>query len=258
MNADLNDEQSIIDACKDCTYVVHTASPFTLTKPKHEDELIKPAVNGTLAAMKGAKEHGVKRVVITSSVASIAVQDKKTDCTSLDETFWSKVELCPAYQKSKTLAEKAAWDFVEALPEGEKFELCTVCPSFIQGPSFTKSDSQSAEIFRDLLNGKTKATAKIQMSVIDVRDCAETHLRCITVPEAAGNRFISANESMWFSEMADVLREEFGDLYKIPNKEISKAAVWIGSWFDGRAAYALQKWNKPQHYSNKKAREVLG
>lgn len=133
VKADLNDEESLIEACSDCEYVVHTASPFSLTF-KSEEEAIKPAVQGTLSVLKGARRHGAKRVVITSSVVSIhCTRDPYKKC--FDELDWSDLSVANAYEKSKTLAEKAAWDYVKQLPENEKFELVAINPGFILGPN---------------------------------------------------------------------------------------------------------------------------
>jgi dihydroflavonol-4-reductase len=124
-----------------CKFVVHTASPFSLDKPKHENDLILPAVNGTLAAMKGCKMHGVKRIVITSSAESIfsTTDLKQTYFTRDDWTDVNRKNLS-AYAKSKTLAEKAAWDFLQSLPEEERFELVCVNPGLVFGPNLNKAN----------------------------------------------------------------------------------------------------------------------
>ena len=111
VEADLLNEESIINACEGVKYVVHTASPFPVKAPKDENELVKPAVEGTLAAMKGAEKHGVSRVIITASMASVMVTDDKKK-SEFDHNDWSNEKICQPYEKSKTLAEKAAWDFL--------------------------------------------------------------------------------------------------------------------------------------------------
>ena len=139
-------EQSMIDAVAGATYVVHIASPFFFGGT--EEEVITPAVNGTLACMRACEAAGVRRCVITSSVASVmnmAEADKPADRT-FDESHWSnpdRPEPMSNYPKSKTLAEKAAWDFVAALPEDKKFEVVTICPSFVMGPPLRKENFTS-------------------------------------------------------------------------------------------------------------------
>jgi len=123
--------------------VVHTASPFPDNQPKDENVLIKPAVEGTLAVMRAAHKHKVKRVVITSSVASIMMKTNTNKKDSYNEDDWSDLEACGAYEKSKTLAEKAAWDFLYSLPKEEQFELVTINPSLILGPSIVQTDFTS-------------------------------------------------------------------------------------------------------------------
>lgn len=165
-------EESIVEACKDCTYIVHTASPFPLKIPKNEDELIRPAVQGTLAAMKGAQKYGAKRVVITSSVASIVFQALDYTNSKFDESIWSNVEASQPYPKSKTLAEKAAWEFLEKLPEEERFELATINPALILGPSFVKGDFSSAEAITKIMSGKFPGVPRLMLSAVDVREVA--------------------------------------------------------------------------------------
>ena len=120
------------------TYIVHTASPFPIEKPKDENVLIKPAVEGTLAVMKAARLNKVKRVVVTSSVASIFNTGVEGQ-THFTEKDWTDPNVAQAYEKSKTLAEKAAWDFIENLPNDEKFELATINPGLVVGPNLNEA-----------------------------------------------------------------------------------------------------------------------
>ncbi len=143
VEADLLKEESLAEAIKGCDYVVHTASPFPGDEPKDEQIIIKPAVEGTLAVMRAAHYNKVKRVVITSSSVAIMMHLPAHSKELYNESDWSDLKACNAYYKSKTLAEKAAWDFLEALPEHEKFELVTINPSLILGPSFIQTDFTS-------------------------------------------------------------------------------------------------------------------
>mmetsp|Transcript_15645 Transcript_15645/g.11022 ORF Transcript_15645/g.11022 Transcript_15645/m.11022 type:complete len:138 (-) Transcript_15645:485-898(-) len=135
-------------ACSGADYIVHTASPVAIDPPKDESIMIRPAVDGTLAVMEAARVHKVKRVVITSSVDAIFCSDE--DPELYDESYWSDLnhELADAYVKSKTIAERSAWDFVKILPEDEKFGLSVINPSFIFGPALSGGKTGCVELFR--------------------------------------------------------------------------------------------------------------
>lgn len=189
VEADLLDEDSMIKAIEGSTYVVHVASPFVVEKPKDEDELIKPAVNGTLSAMKACRATNAKRIVITSSVVAIAgcKEADRPENGIFTEENWTDIENSEsAYEKSKTLAEKAAWQYIEELPDDEKFEVVTINPALIVGPSLCGPGFTSQKIIADLVNGKYPGLPKITMGIVDVREVAEAHLKALEV-EAAAN-----------------------------------------------------------------------
>lgn len=215
VEADLLNKQSVIDALAGSTYVVHTASPFIIgVSEENADSLIKPAVDGTLAAMEGAKAAGAKRIVITSSCASVMAMDPKDRPADnkFNETHWSNPDrpggLQP-YTRSKTLAEKAAWDFAAALPEGEKIEVVTINPCLILGPTHTSTDFTSGKTFKKLLTGEWNPIPKMFCPIVDVRDVAMAHLKGVTVAEAANKRFITAPHCQFMKPMADMLHKEF-------------------------------------------------
>ena len=156
VKADLLDEAAIDKAIEGSTYVAHVASPFVINEPKDEQELIRPAVEGTLVVMRACRKHKVKRVVLTSSLVSIMYvhEDKEPDDGVYDETHWSDPSRkggLNAYEKSKVMAERAAWDFLESLPKEERFELSTVNPGLVVGPSFIGGDFSSGKIVSDLM-----------------------------------------------------------------------------------------------------------
>jgi nucleoside-diphosphate-sugar epimerase len=138
VEADLLDEKSLQDAIKGSTYVVHTASPFPIAAPKDENVLIKPAVEGTLSVCRAAQKHKVKRLVITSSVLAIMVKSDKNK-SHFTISDWSDLEATQPYEKSKTMAERAAWEFQKNLPGNEKFEIVTINPGFIMGPNLNEA-----------------------------------------------------------------------------------------------------------------------
>lgn len=191
VEADLLDEESLTKAIAGSTYVVHTASPFLFNKP--DEEIIKPAVDGTLAVMRACRTHKVKRCVVTSSVASVvgmADADKPDlDTGFYDESCWSNPDRpqgMSAYPKSKTLAEKAAWDFQRDLPEAERFEIVTVNPCFVQGPSLIAGGFTSAGYIEKFFNGSfSDGITTSNVGVVDVRNVAKMHLEAVRRPEAA-------------------------------------------------------------------------
>jgi len=189
--ADLEKDAGWAEAVKGCTYVLHVASPFPMNNPKHEDELIIPAREGTLRVMKAARDAGVKRVVLTSSFAAIGYGLTKDEYKKvLDETSWSNPDSSDisAYPKSKTLAEKAAWDFIAK--EGSGMELSVINPVGIFGPNLGKDTGTSMEIIRRISKGEFPAVPKVRFGAVDVRDTADLHVMAMTSDKAAGERFL--------------------------------------------------------------------
>ena len=136
VEADLLNEESLINACEGCTYIVHTAAVFPVGKVKQESDVINPAVNGTKSICKGAAKHGIKRLVMTSSMAAImSSRDKKATHKTVED--WSYVEGNTAYFKAKTLSERAAWDFQKEMAEESRFELVVINPGFVAGPNIS-------------------------------------------------------------------------------------------------------------------------
>jgi nucleoside-diphosphate-sugar epimerase len=226
--ADLLDKESMIKACEGCTYVAHTASP--LSGGDDEDSYVKPAVNGTLFAMEGCKLAGVKRVVVTSSLIAVMAVDPKDRPADLhwDMSIWSNPDrpggLGP-YAKSKTLAERAAWDYVKDLPDGEKFELCTILPTMIAGPSGAMEESGTNKMILNYLMGRKEELSQGGHGIVDVRDCALAQVRAIQRPEAAGHRFAMWARMVPQVEIGKILRDEFGGQgWPIPTKESDKPA----------------------------------
>lgn len=173
-------------------------------------ELIRPAVDGTLAAMEGARLAKAKRLVLTSSVAAIAFPADRAGRESFSVKDWTVEENAPdAYYKSKMLAEKAAWDFLEKLPENERFELATVCPAFVMGPTLVKGTFASADYINYLLAGVDPSPAEF-IPFVDVRNVAAAHLAGILKPEAAGKRFMLAEGPYFGAELAKSLKEVAG------------------------------------------------
>ena len=184
--------------------LIHMASPLPIAEPEHEDDLIRPAREGALRALKAAQEAGIKRVVLTSSVA--AIYNEATVGRLFHEGDWNNTnETNSAYAKSKTLAEKAAWDFVE----GTDIQLTTINPSVVIGPLIDPDGSTSIEIIRRIVEGKSPGWPQLGFHYVDVRDVANAHVKAMQVPEAVGNRYICADEYLWMAEVASVLKTHF-------------------------------------------------
>ena len=203
---DLLDDNGWEDAMWDCDYLMHVASPFVIEDPKDENELIKPAKEGTLRALNAAKKAGIKRVVLTSSVA--AVNSHMMSGTS-DHTTWTDInsKYVTPYQKSKTIAEKAAWDFYNNQDNSNKMEMAVINPGGVMGPQLGNDlGGASTQIVSQLISGKFPMIPALSFPFIDVRDVAILHLKAMTTPEADGKRFIAAHsEPTWMYQVAEVL-----------------------------------------------------
>ena len=203
---DLLEDDGWEDAMWDCDYLMHVASPFVIEDPKDENELIKPAKEGTLRALNAAKKAGIKRVVLTSSVA--AVNSHMMSGTS-DHTTWTDInsKYVTPYQKSKTIAEKAAWDFYNSQDSNNRIELAVINPGGVMGPQLGNDlGGASTQIVSQLISGKFPMIPALSFPFIDVRDVAILHLKAMTTPEADGKRFIAAHsEPTWMYQVAEVL-----------------------------------------------------
>ena len=203
---DLLEDDGWEDAMWDCDYLMHVASPFVIEDPKDENELIKPAKEGTLRALNAAKKAGIKRVVLTSSVA--AVNSHMMSGTS-DHTTWTDInsKYVTPYQKSKTIAEKAAWDFYNNQDNNNKMELAVINPGGVMGPQLGNDLGGAAtQIVSQLISGKFPMIPALSFPFIDVRDVAILHLKAMTTPDADGKRFIAAHSKpTWMYEVAEVL-----------------------------------------------------
>ncbi|HOY76392.1 MAG TPA: aldehyde reductase [Hyphomonadaceae bacterium] len=264
VEADLSSADGWDAAAKDCALVQHVASPFPATFPKDEMELIRPARDGAIRVLRAAKKAGVKRVVLTSSMAAIAYGhgDKRAEVS--DETMWSDIhgpDNTP-YTKSKTIAEQAAWDYVKGHShngEGLGLELTTINPTGILGPALSKDVSTSLEIPIRLLNGKTPGVPRIGFSIVDVRDVAECHVKAMELPGAAGERFLAAADFMWFADAAEILRKAFPAYdAKIPKRQIPDFVLKLMAVFQPVYKQIVTELGRTRNASNAKATRILG
>ena len=257
--ADLERDGGWADAVAGCDYVLHVASPFPATLPKHEDELIVPAREGALRVLRAARDASVKRVVLTSSFAAIGY-GHPAQSQPFDETSWtdpSGKDVIP-YTKSKTLAERAAWDFIER--EGKQLELATVNPVGVFGPVLGSDYSTSILMVQRLMDGAVPGSPKLHFGVVDVRDVADLHIRAMTNPAAKGERFLAvAGDFMSMLDIAKLLKARMGDAARrVPTRELPNWVVRIASLFDPAVKQLLPELGKPKNGTNAKAKRVLG
>jgi dihydroflavonol-4-reductase len=204
--ADLNADAGWADAVAGADYVLHVASPVPAVDPKSDDELVRPAHDGTLRVLKTARDAGVKGVVMTSSISAImfgrGVREKPfTEADWTDET--NRNDTSP-YDRSKTIAERAAWAWHKA--DGGGLELVTVNPGLVLGPVLGSDFSASLEAVRKLLNGSIPALPHFGFNMVDVRDIAALQLLAMTTPSAAGQRFIGSCDFYWMADIAKILK----------------------------------------------------
>ena len=256
--ADLMSDAGWAEAMAGCSHVAHVASPLPTDAPKHEDELIVPARDGALRALKAAKAAGVKRFVMTSSMAAIAYGHGGTKSV-FSEADWTDPTSPDAYAyvRSKTIAERAARDWVAA--EGGDMEFCTVNPSLVLGPLQSGDFSTSLEAIKKLLEGSMPGMPNLGFGIVDVRDVADMHLRCLTAPNMAGERFICSGPFLMLDQVAAILREGLGpQARKVPKLKLPNWLVRIAARFDPVISQVIGELGKRRESPATHARDVLG
>ena len=229
--ADLLKDDGWKEAVEGSKYVLHVASPFFLGEPENEDVFIKPAVEGTLRVLKACADADVQKVVLTSSFAAVGYGHPREKEVYTEED-WSSVDgEISAYAKSKTLAEKAAWEFVENLEESKKFDLTVINPVAVTGPMLTSDIGSSNDFLLKLISGSMPACPKIHMGYIDVRDVAKAHIFSMTEEKTNGERIIVSENEMFFAEVGKTLNE--AGFKKSPTKELPNFLVKLMSFFVG-------------------------
>jgi dihydroflavonol-4-reductase len=256
--ADLNADAGWQEAVTGCDYVLHVASPFPTDAPKDEEELIRPAREGTLRVLRAAREAGVKRVVVTSSFAAVAYGHPPTDRPFTEED-WTDVNAgVRAYVKSKTLAERAAWDFIAR--EGRGLELAVVNPTAVFGTVLGPDYSSSIQLLQRLMTGSVPGLPDMSFNVVDVRDVADLHLRAMTDPAARGERFLAlAGDCMSVEEMAQVLRKNMGEAARhVPTRRLPDWLLRLVSLASPSIRELVPNLGNVRRASNAKARRLLG
>lgn len=257
--ADLEKDAGWAEAVAGCAYVLHVASPLPPNLPKHEDELIGPAREGTLRVLRAARDAGVKRVVLTSSFAAIGYGHEPRK-KPFDETDWTDLSdrSLTAYGKSKTLAERAAWDFIAR--EGGGLELSVVNPVGVFGPVLGPDYSASILMVQRLMEGALPGCPQLYFGAVDVRDVASLHLRAMTHPAANGQRFLAtAGDFMSFLDIAQVLKSRMSAAAKrVPTRQLPNWMVRLAALRDPAVKLILPELGKRKNGTNEKARRLLG
>jgi len=238
--------------------LVHTASPFPIASPKDENQLIRPAVEGTLRALRAAHKAGVKRVILTSSVAAVYGNNLPAGMTEFDETVWSDVNHPVgriAYTKSKTLAEKAAWDYIAV--EAPELQLTTINPVLVAGAPLDRHFGSSVSVVERILNGKDPVLPDISFSIVDVKDVATMHVTAISTDASKGQRFIAAAGSRTFVQIAQALKSAFPKR-RITTTQAPNALLRFLALFDGEIRSVLPSLGNHIGVNSSKAQKVLG
>ncbi|WP_405057254.1 NAD-dependent epimerase/dehydratase family protein [Kribbella sp. NBC_01505] len=255
--ADLTKDAGWDDAMLGVDYVLHVASPLGDETSTDADALIIPARDGALRVLKAATRAGVKRVVMTSAANAASPTSYKEDSVT-DETLWTVDDpSLPAYRRSKTLAEKAAWDFMAGY-DGPT-ELTTVLPGAVFGPILTANNVGTTQIIQRMLTGKMPGTPKIGLEVVDVRDLVDLHIRAMVSPEAGGQRFLGTGEFAWMRDIATALKTKLGDQAKsVSTRQLPNFVVRLASISDPALKAITISLGRRSRHSTAKAERVLG
>jgi nucleoside-diphosphate-sugar epimerase len=258
IETDLMKDDNWAEAVKGCTYVLHVASPIFFNLPKDENEIIRPAVEGTIRVLKAARNAGVKRVVLTSNFGAIGYSHKDPNTLITEEEWTDPNEKMTSYNKSKVLAERAAWDFMNK--EGGSLELSVINPVFILGPSLGPDIPSSFGILNHLLDGSMKAIPNIPFNVIDVRDVADLHIRAMTNPNAKGQRFLAlAGGVIRMPEIARLMKNKMPDVAKkVSTRKLPDWVLSVAALFNEQARIAVPMVKIIRNVSSAKAKKVLG
>jgi dihydroflavonol-4-reductase len=258
VTADLLNDSGWEEVVEGCEYILHVASPFPLFAPKDENELIVPAVQGTQRVLRAAHDAKIKRMVIVSSNAAVSTGHHAENRT-FTEDDWSLIENnIGAYAKSKTLAEREAWAFINGPQNKNNLEMVAINPPLIFGPVPNKDFPTSAEMIRTFMKGQVPGVPRLKFGIVDVRDVAAAIILAMNTPEAAGNRFAAPAATIWGRELTGILHKEYAKRgYKIPTTEIPSFLVRIFALFDKKVGLIIRELDWDYELSNEKIKRVL-
>jgi dihydroflavonol-4-reductase len=259
VEADLEADAGWGAAAAGCRHVLHVASPFPARQPKDEQALIRPAVQGTLRVLRAAAAAGVERFVQTSSTAAVFYGHPADRAAPFTEDDWTVVEhpSVTAYSRSKTLAERAARDFVASQRPGLHYS--SVNPGLVLGPALDPDIGTSAEVVRMFLKGKYPGAPRMSIAVVDVRDVARMHRLALEADVPAGGRYLGSAATLWMIDIARALRQHLGQsARRVPARELPNWAVRLAALYDPGARLALPELGKFVPVDTMRTRRALG
>lgn len=254
---DLEKDAGWSQALEGIDVLMHTASPFPIASPKDENDLIRPAVEGTLRALRAAKSAGVKRVILTSSNAAVYGRDLPEGVTEYNETMWTDVTHPigrVAYTKSKTLAERAAWDFVSK--EAPEIALTTINPVLVLGAPLDVNFGSSISVIERVLSGKDPMLPDLRFGIVDVKDVARMHVQSIKIDKTKGERILACSGTLSFVDIAKQLKSTYPKS-KVKTGKAPTALIRLLALFDGEIKSILPVLGKAMLTSNAKAKSLL-
>ena len=257
--ADLQADAGWAAAAAGCTHVLHLASPFPARQPRDEQALIAPAVQGTLRVLRAAADAGVRRFVQTSSTAAVFYGHPPERTAPFTEDDWTIVEhpSVTAYSRSKTLAERAAREFVER--ERPALHYASVNPGLVLGPALDRDIGTSAEVVQMFLKGKYPGAPRMSIAVVDVRDVARMHRLALEADVPSGGRYLGSAATLWMIDIARALRRHLGDAARrVPTRELPNWAVRLAALYDPGARLAVPELGKFVPVDTTRTRRALG
>lgn len=257
--ADLDRDAGWAEAVGGCDHVLHVASPLPSGRPGSDDELVRPARDGALRVLAAARAAGARRVVMTSSIAAVAYGRglRRGPFTEADWTDETNLADTSAYERSKTIAERAAWAWVK--DQGGNLELATINPGLVLGPVLSRDYAISIDVVKKLLDGSLPGLPAFGWPLVDVRDIADLHLRAMTSPDAAGQRFVATGSFYWMADVARTLRARRPDLARrVPTRRLPDWPLKLAAFFEPMLRDRLFELGKKRTFSSDKARTLLG
>ncbi|MGR3291114.1 MAG: SDR family oxidoreductase [Paracoccaceae bacterium] len=254
---DLGEDTGWDEAMAGIDILMHTASPFPLAQPKDENDLIRPAVDGTLRALRAAHKAGIKRVVLTSSFAAVMKAKLPDGRDVFNEDDWSDPNdpTIDAYSKSKTMAEQAAWNFIR--DQAPDMALTTINPTLVLGVPLDMHFGSSVEVVQRILRAKDPMLPNLGLGVVDVGDIAEMHVRALSSPATEGKRILGIAEFVWFADLAKILKARFPDR-KIVTRVAPNFLIRLLAIFDSSIRSIVSNLGKRFDVSNDRAKQLLG
>ena len=253
----LDEDAGWSEAMKDIDVLIHSASPFPLVIPADEEKLIRPAVDGTIRALKAAKDAGIKRVILTSSNAAVFARDLPKGATEFDETMWTDINHPigrAAYRRSKTLAELAAWDFVKN--QAPEIALTVINPTLVIGKPLDKNFGSSMAIIDQLIQGTKRMVPDLRVGIVDVKDVAKMHVDSIKIDETRGERILATSETRSLVQIAKIIKANNPNL-KIITRRAPTFLLRLIALFDKKQRPGLLLVGRPNLISNAKAKRLF-